>query len=100
MAQSDVIEKVEITINKPKKWAVMIHNDDITPMEFVVALLTEVFRHNTSTATELMLAIHNEGKAAAGVYPYEIAEQKHAEAIMTVKLNARMLKISLEEQDA
>ena len=100
MTQTDVVEKTEIKLAKPKKWAVVLHNDDITPQDFVVALLVEIFRHTPQTAVELMLQVHNEGKAAAGIYPYEVAEAKHAEAVQTVRLNGRMLKITMEEQDA
>jgi len=101
MTRTDVVEKTKekVKIAKPKKWAVVLHNDDVTPMDFVVALLVEIFRHTPQTAQELMLTVHMEGKAAAGIYPHEVAEAKYMEAVNTIRLNGRMLKVTLEEQD-
>lgn len=101
MTQTDVIEKtdVNVEITKPKKWAAVLHNDEVTPMDFVVALLVEIFRHTPETAQALMLTVHLEGKAAAGIYPHEVAEAKYMEAVNTIRLNGRMLKVTLEEQD-
>jgi len=85
-------------LKKPKKWAVIVHNDDFTPMDFVVELLHYVFKLNLDQATELMLKIHTEGKGVAGVYPYEIAEQKYSEAMVLISLSNQNLKITLEEE--
>jgi len=95
---NDVIEKQKVKLEKPKKWAVVLHNDAITPMDFVVELLHYVFHMDVNTATELMIKIHTEDKGVAGVYSFEIAEQKHAEAVMLVQAANFDLKISLEEE--
>lgn len=62
----------------PPMCQVLMLNDDFTPMEFVVAVLQEFFGKNLDMATQIMLAIHNEGRGVCGVYPREIAETKVA----------------------
>ena len=95
---NDVIEKQDTKLKKPKKWAVVLHNDDVTPMDFVVELLYYVFKLELPTATKLMMKIHSEGHGVAGVYPYEVAEQKLAEALALVKMSSMSLKITMEEE--
>ena len=69
-------EKIKQTLEEPKRWKVIFLNDDATPMEFVIGVLTEVFKHSQETAKQITLEIHNEGSGIAGVYTYEIAEVK------------------------
>ena len=63
-------------LKKPQMYAVVMYNDDYTPMEFVVEMLQTHFRHDLDNAVTIMLAIHHEGKGIAGVYPKDIAETK------------------------
>ena len=99
-ADTEVVDKTEnkTKLKKPKKWMVIVHNDDVTPMDFVVELLYYVFKLEVQQATELMLKIHNEGQGVAGIYPYEIAEQKYSEAMVLIKLSAMPLQITMEEE--
>lgn len=50
-------------INKPRRYKVVFHNDDLTPMDVVVYILMTVFRKSETEATELMLKVHHEDKA-------------------------------------
>lgn len=65
-----------VTVEKPHKYNVILHNDDITPMGFVVEILVGVFNRQRTDAIELMLTIHNDGKGVAGTYTKSIAEAK------------------------
>ena len=65
-------------LQKPMLYKVMLHNDDYTPMEFVVAILMTVFYKSESDSHAVMLHAHTHGKAVAGVYSFEIAEEKVA----------------------
>lgn len=65
-------------VERPKRFKVILWNDDYTPMEFVVNLLETVFAKSPAEATALMLQIHRGGMGIAGVYVLEIAETKVA----------------------
>jgi len=67
---------VKTRVEKPRMYKVLFHNDDYTTMEFVVEVLTVVFRRTRVEATRIMLSIHRSGRGVAGVYTREIAETK------------------------
>lgn len=63
-------------VQKPRKYKVLLLNDDYTTMEFVVMVLRRVFRHSQASATRVMLHIHNNGVGVAGIYTREVAETR------------------------
>jgi ATP-dependent Clp protease adaptor protein ClpS len=67
---------VKTRVDKPRMFKVLFHNDDFTTMEFVVEVLTVVFRRTRVEATRIMLSVHRSGRGIAGVYTREIAETK------------------------
>ena len=80
---SQIIEKKKTTTRLPKepgKYKVIVLNDDKTPVDFVVAMFIQVFKHSQTNALDLTVKIHNEGSAVAGIYTHEIAEQKITDA--------------------
>ena len=85
------------SVLQPRMWNVVFLNDDVTPMDLVIDILDLIFNHSQETAKEIMLKIHNEGKAIAGTYSYQIAEQKALEATEMARKNGSPLKINLEE---
>lgn len=94
----DIKETNKLALKKPSKWVIIVHNDNVTPMDFVVELLYYVFNIDVEPATKLMMKIHKEGSAVVGIYSHEIAEQKFAEAQMAINLAGMLLKLSLEEE--
>lgn len=68
--------KPRARLRRPNLYKVLLHNDDFTPMEFVVAILEIVFRRSESEAQAIMLLAHTRGAAVAGVFAHEIAEAK------------------------
>jgi ATP-dependent Clp protease adaptor protein ClpS len=101
MTTDAVIEKKKVTsrkIQEPKKFKVVVCNDDVTPMEFVITMLMSVFRHTQEQAYDLTMAIHNQGSAVVGVYSYEIAEQKALDGVNLARSNGFPLLIKLEEE--
>lgn len=66
----------EPEVAKPPMYAVVMYNDNYTPMDFVVYVLQSEFRHDVDTAVAIMLTIHNNSKGIAGIYPKDIAETK------------------------
>lgn len=91
-------EKIEKKLKEPSKYKVVLLNDDLTPMEWVIDVLTTIYKYNPSTAKQVMLAIHNEGSAVAGVYSYEVAEQKLTETISTSRSAGFPLDAKLEQE--
>jgi ATP-dependent Clp protease adaptor protein ClpS len=91
-------EKVVVNLQPPKMWKVIFLNDDQTPMELVIELLTDVFKHTETRAKEITLEIHNSGSAVAGVYTFEIAEQRGIEATNIARANGSPLRIQVEEE--
>jgi len=69
---SDVKDEVK----PPKMYRVLMHNDDYTTMEFVVAVLVSVFKKTSEEAVEIMLNVHQRGAGVCGVYTANIAETK------------------------
>ena len=83
-------------VAEPPRYAVLLHNDDYTTMEFVVEVLTVDFSRPYEEAMGLMLKVHEEGKAVAGVYSFEIAESKVARVTEKARANGFPLKLTLE----
>ncbi len=63
-------------LDQPPLYKVVLLNDDYTPMEFVVEVLTTFFALNVEKATQIMLKVHTEGKAVCGVFSRDVAETK------------------------
>lgn len=75
---------------------VLLHNDDYTSMEFVVSILMNVFKKNTSEATKIMLNVHQEGIGVAGIYTREICETKVAIVHELARQSEFPLRCSIE----
>ena len=91
-------EKIKLTVSEPKRWKVILLNDDSTPMEFVISILIEVFKHTAESASDIMLQVHETGSGIAGVYSFEIAEAKAVEATNQARTSGHPLQIKLEEE--
>ena len=91
-------EKVVVSLQPPKLWKVVFLNDDKTPMDLVVYILTSIFKHNEERAKEITMEIHNTGSGIAGVYIFEIAEQLGIEATQIARTNGAPLKIQVEQE--
>jgi ATP-dependent Clp protease adaptor protein ClpS len=89
-------EKITVSLQPPKLWKVVLLNDDKTPMEFVIEVLTGIFKHAQDRAKDITLEIHNTGSAVAGVYTHEIAEQKGIDATQSARQNGFPLVITIE----
>jgi ATP-dependent Clp protease adaptor protein ClpS len=72
----DTAIQEETRVERPKKYKVLLHNDNYTTMEFVVEVLRDVFRKNIDEAVEIMLSVHKQGMGVAGVYVKSVAEAK------------------------
>jgi ATP-dependent Clp protease adaptor protein ClpS len=82
-----VKERVEPKQKDPTLYKVVLLNDDYTTMDFVIHVLESVFQKSPAEASQIMMAIHVQGKGIAGVYPWEVAETK-AETVGTMAHDA------------
>ena len=99
---AETLTKVKGTVDtvtlEPGKYKVVLYNDNSTPMEFVIAMLMKVFRHSEEASLQLTMKVHNEGSAVAGVYSYEVAEQKGIEGTNLARQNGYPLVIKVEAE--
>ena len=93
------VAEAEEKVEQPKLYKVLLHNDDYTTMEFVVALLIHVFHHDESSAQAIMLHIHQNGVGIAGVYTYEVAETKVTMVMELAEKAEFPLQCTLEPAD-
>tara|TARA_B110000285_G_scaffold230712_1_gene297833 strand:- start:2433 stop:2735 length:303 start_codon:yes stop_codon:yes gene_type:complete len=100
MTETDIVidEKIDEIVLEPPRYKVVLLNDDQTPMEWVIEVLVSIFKHSETTAKEITLAIHSEGSGLAGIYSYEIAEQRSLEAVSASRERGFPLQIKLEEE--
>lgn len=95
---SSLKQRDRIDFNTPKKFNVIFHNDDFTPMDFVTAILVYIFYKSDVEAEHLMLKVHNEGKAIVGTYSYDIAVSKTQNALTVARENNFPLRITVQPQ--
>ena len=74
-------EKTGTRLKRPRKYKVVMYNDDFTPMDVVVDILIEVFHKSQEEAVMLMLAVHKGQKAVVGQYTYDMAKTKAERAV-------------------
>ena len=88
----------ELDLEEPKKYKVLLLNDDFSTMEFVIEILTQVFRKSLNQAEEIMLSVHNNGQAVCGVYTKEIADTKVAQVKTMARKASFPLKAIAQEE--
>jgi len=92
-----VATKTRPKTKKPAMYRVLLMNDDYTTMEFVVSILVTIFQKSAEEATQIMLAVHQNGIGVCGVYTFEIAETKVAQVMDAAKRNQHPLQCTLEK---
>ena len=91
-------EKSKVKVKKPKHYKVIMHNDDFTTMEFVVHILTTIFREEMLEAERIMMDVHTKGRGIVGVYPYDIAVTKVSLSMEKAKEEGFPFKVTVEEE--
>lgn len=86
--------KVEL----PKKYKVLLHNDDYTTMEFVIFILQGVFHKTIEEAEKIMLEVHRTGIGMCGIYTFDIAESKSKKVERLALEHAHPLRCSIEPE--
>ncbi len=88
----------ELDLQEPKKYKVLLLNDDFSTMDFVIDVLIKIFRKSINEASSIMLNIHNNGRGVCGTYSYEIASTKIAQVKNMAREKGFPLKAVMEEE--
>ncbi len=99
MATNTEIETInEVSLKYPKKYKVLLLNDDYTVMDFVVDILMSIFHKNLQEAEAIMLEIHKKDRGLCGVYTHEIAETKVMQVHKKARERGFPLRAEMEEE--
>jgi len=86
-----------VQLDPPSK--VLIHNDDVTPMDFVVNVLRGIFELSWQQAEVVMLTAHFRGQALVGVYPLEDAKYRVGQAHGLARAEGYPLSFTIEPDE-
>ncbi|AXV65393.1 ATP-dependent Clp protease adapter ClpS [Pseudoalteromonas lipolytica] len=102
MKDSGVIETVRDSekqkLQPPRKYKVILNNDDYTPMDFVIEVLMTFFNMDSDRATDVMLQVHHNGKAICGIYSADVAYTKVEQVNRYARDNEHPLLCSCEQE--
>lgn len=97
--QSQIRERQRVKIDEPRRYKVIIYNDDFTTMDFVVMILRQVFLKSEEEANALMLKVHHSDKAVVGIYTYDIAMSKVRKATEMAREEGFPLRLTVEPEE-
>jgi ATP-dependent Clp protease adaptor protein ClpS len=90
------VAEVRPELKPPDPYKVVLLNDDYTTMEFVVAVLIQIFHHAEREAIEIMLSVHQSGAGVAGIFPREVADTKAARVMAMARAHEFPLRCTVE----
>lgn len=79
-------------------YRVIIHNDDVTPFDFVIGILTTVFLLDGLHALQIAYTAHYNGEAYVQTLPKSEAVKRTGKAHMTARLNKYPLLFTIEPE--
>jgi ATP-dependent Clp protease adaptor protein ClpS len=94
--QTDTSVLTRHEVKPPRRFAVILHNDDYTTMEFVVLVLMRFFNRNETEAAKIMLEVHHKGRGVAGIYVRDVAESKVEQVEEFARSEGHPLKCTTE----
>ena len=74
---TSITEKTRVKVKEPKRYKVIMHNDDFTSMEFVIFVLMNIFN-------------------MVGTYSYDIARSKVEETTLLARQEGFPFKVTME----
>ena len=95
----EVTESTSVETRPAPLYRVLIHNDDFTPMDFVVRVLGEIFRLEGARSVQVMLEAHVKGVAFVVTEPLEKAEFHVDQAKSLSRARKYPLAFSIERED-
>lgn len=92
----DVVERPRT--RRPRRYQVVLHNDDYTTMEFVVEVLMRFFRKDITAARHIMLHVHHKGYGVVDSFPRDVAETKAQQVMDFAKEHGHPLRCTAEPE--
>lgn len=96
-AEGSVLEKEKQEIKEPRKFKVILQNDDYTTFDFVVSVLVGIFQKSITEAVKITNDVHHKGSGICGIYGKEIAETKVDLVAKTAQEAGFPLRCTMEE---
>jgi len=90
------VQETKPQLKQPALYQVLMHNDDFTPMEFVVVVLELFFGMERTVATRVMYEVHSTGKAVCGAFSKDVAETKVNQVMDYARMHEHPLLCSIE----
>lgn len=98
MSTSTLTEQHQASrLQPPSRYAVVLLNDDYTPMDFVVNLLKMFFNKTEEQAQTIMLEVHYKGKGICGIYTKDIAATKVSQVNLFAREHQHPLLCKMEK---
>ena len=94
--QTAIKDRQKIDFQEPKKFKVIMMNDDITTFDCVIMILKTVFMKPSDEAEDLTMKIDRTGQAVVGIYSYDIARSKQRKATSMARNLGFPLVINVE----
>ncbi len=79
-------------------YRVLIHNDDVTPMDFVIHVLERIFFLSRLDAMSVMLRAHYTGASVVQILPKSEAQKRIGKAQFAAGLEGYPLQFSMEPE--
>lgn len=99
VATPDIQATTEEAVALEPPWRVIVHNDDVTPFDFVINVLTSIFKLSAEIAEHVTLTAHVTGRAHVVTRPRREAETLVAKAHFAACLEDFPLTFSLEPEE-
>lgn len=94
--EQDVFADAEQELER--RFKVFIHNDEVTPYDFVVIILQKIFERTPLEAEHITFVAHNSGIAYVATYPKADAQKRVGKAHFAASLEGYPLMFTLEPE--
>jgi len=94
----DLATDERLRVERPRRYVVVLHNDDYTTMEFVVHVLEKFFHMDETAATKVMLHVHHRGYGIVGTFTRDVAETKAGQVMAYAKEHGHPLRCTAEPE--
>lgn len=96
--KSSTQHEEESQLAEPKMFKLLLLNDEVTTMDFVVEILMSIFHYDFADASRIMLEIHNTGSGVCGIFTEEIALSKQKQVKIAAQDANFPLQTRIEEE--